>query len=121
MNDLASGTSSAAAELVHGGLRYLEHYKFRLVLNRWPSARCCTPRRTSFGRCDRAAASPGPARLVLRIGLLMYDTLGGRKLLPATTLDLSKDEAGKPLKEGSDRVRYSDCWVDDARLVALTA
>ena len=126
MNDLASGTSSAATKLVHGGLRYLEHYKFKLV------AESLAEREVLW------AAAPHiikPLRFVLphhkglrpawflRLGLLAYDNLGGRKLLPATkTLDLRKDAAGKPLKPGySTAFEYSDCWVDDARLVTLYA
>ncbi len=126
MNDLASGTSSAATKLVHGGLRYLEHFKFRLVHESlaerevlWASApHIIWPLR--FVLPHHRGLRPA---FVLRAGLLMYDTLGGRKLLPATeTLDLRTDEAGKPLKEGfRTGFEYSDCWVDDARLVALTA
>jgi glycerol-3-phosphate dehydrogenase len=126
MNDLASGTSSAATKLVHGGLRYLEHYKFRLV------------HESLAEREVLWAAAPHiiwPLRFVLphhkglrpawflRLGLVVYDYLGGRKLLPATkTLDLRTHETGKPLKAGySTAFEYSDCWVDDARLVALYA
>ncbi len=126
MNDLASGTSSAATKLVHGGLRYLEHYEFKLV------AESLAEREVLW------AAAPHiikPLRFVLphhkglrpawflRLGLVVYDYIGGRKLLPPTkTLDLRKDEAGKPLKPGySTAFEYSDCWVDDARLVALYA
>ena len=126
MNDLASGTSSAATKLVHGGLRYLEHFKFRLVHESlaerevlWASApHIIWPLR--FVLPHHRGLRPA---FVLRTGLLMYDTLGGRKLLPATeTLDLRTDEAGKPLKDGfRTGFEYSDCWVDDARLVALTA
>ena len=126
MADLASGTSSAATKLVHGGLRYLEHYEFRLV------------REALAEREVLWAAAPHivwPLRFVLphhkglrpawllRLGLLVYDYLGGRRLLPATTtLDLRTHPAGKPLKPGY-RIgfEYSDCWVDDARLVALNA
>jgi glycerol-3-phosphate dehydrogenase len=126
MNDLASGTSSAATKLVHGGLRYLEHFKFRLVHESlaerevlWAAApHIIRPLR--FVLPHHKGLRPAA---ILRIGLLMYDTLGGRKLLPATeTLDLTRDEAGKPIKDGY-RIgfEYSDCWVDDARLVALTA
>ena len=126
MNDLASGTSSAATKLVHGGLRYLEHFRFRLVHESlaerevlWEAApHIIQPLR--FVLPHHKGLRPA---FVLRIGLLMYDTLGGRKLLPATeTLDLTRDEAGKPLKDGfRTGFEYSDCWVDDARLVALTA
>lgn len=126
MNDLASGTSSAATKLVHGGLRYLEHFKFRLVAESlaerevlWALApHIIWPLR--FVLPHHRGLRPA---FVLRTGLLMYDTLGGRKLLPATeTLDLRSDEAGRPLKGGfRTGFEYSDCWVDDARLVALTA
>ncbi|WP_099867676.1 glycerol-3-phosphate dehydrogenase [Pararhizobium haloflavum] len=126
MNDLASGTSSWSTKLVHGGLRYLEHYEFRLV------------REALMEREVLWAMAPHiirPLRFVLphhrglrpawllRLGLFLYDHIGGRKKLPATrTLDMRRDETGKPL--GPDFVKgfeYSDCWVDDARLVALNA
>lgn len=103
MNDFASGTSSAATKLIHGGLRYLEHYEFRLVREAlmerevlwamaphiiWPM-RFVLPFQKGGVR---------PAWLV-RLGLFLYDHLGGRKLLPATrSLDLRRDPAGKPLK-----------------------
>jgi len=125
-HDLASGTSSWSTKLIHGGLRYLEHYEFRLVREAliererlwrlaphiiWP-LRFVLP----------AHRSLRPAWL-LRLGLFIYDNLGGRKLLPATrTLNLLKDEAGVPLKSDARYgFEYSDCWVDDARLVVLNA
>jgi len=126
-NDLASGTSSWSTKLIHGGLRYLEYYEFRLVREAlmerevlwrmaphiiWP-LRFVLPHHKGLR----------PAWL-LRIGLFLYDHLGGRKLLPPTrTLDLRNDPAGKPLKPGEfERAfEYSDCWVEDARLVALNA
>jgi glycerol-3-phosphate dehydrogenase len=126
MNDLASGTSSAATKLVHGGLRYLEHYEFRLVHEAlaerevlWAAApHIIKPLR--FVLPHHKGLRPA---FVLRTGLFIYDNLGGRKLLPPTrTLDLRTDPAGKPLKPGYKRAfEYSDCWVDDARLVALNA
>ncbi|MGB8818571.1 MAG: glycerol-3-phosphate dehydrogenase [Rhizobiaceae bacterium] len=126
MNDLASGTSSWSTKLIHGGLRYLEHYEFRLV------------RESLMEREVLWANAPHiiwPLRFVLphhkglrpawflRLGLLIYDHLGGRKLLPATkTLDMQEDVSGKPLKPlFSKAFEYSDCWVNDARLVALNA
>jgi glycerol-3-phosphate dehydrogenase len=126
MNDLASGTSSAATKLVHGGLRYLEHYEFRLVHEAlaerevlWAAApHIIWPLR--FVLPYHKGLRPP---LVLRAGLLMYDYLGGRKLLPPTrTLNLRSDPAGAPLKPGY-RIgfEYSDCWVNDARLVVLAA
>jgi glycerol-3-phosphate dehydrogenase len=125
-NDLASGTSSASTKLIHGGLRYLEHYEFRLV------------REALIEREVLLQSAPHiiwPLRFVLphhdglrprwmiRLGLFMYDHLGGRKILPATrSVNLATDEIGKPLKEEFTRgYEYSDCWVEDARLVALNA
>ncbi len=126
MDDLASATSSASTKLFHGGLRYLEYYKFRLVREAlierevllrnmphisWPM-RFVLPLHKDMR----------PAWLI-RLGLFIYDHLGGRKILPATaTLDLSKDEAGTPLKPFLKKAyEYSDCWVQDSRLVVLNA
>ncbi|MEQ1901607.1 MAG: glycerol-3-phosphate dehydrogenase [Devosia sp.] len=126
MGDLASGTSSAATKLVHGGLRYLEYYEFRLV------------REALREREVLWAMAPHivwPLRFVLphhrglrpawflRLGLFVYDYIGTRKLLPPTrTLKLRETPYGRPLKQSYAKAfEYSDCWVDDARLVALTA
>jgi glycerol-3-phosphate dehydrogenase len=124
MNDFASGTSSAATKLIHGGLRYLEHYEFRLVHEAlaereilWAAApHIIRPLR--FVLPHHKGLRPA---FVLRSGLAMYDYMGGRKLLPPTkTLDLTKDVTGKPLKPGYRLgFEYSDCWVDDARFVVL--
>jgi len=126
MNDLASGTSSAATKLVHGGLRYLEYYEFRLVQEAlaerevlWAEApHIVWPLR--FVLPHHKGLRPA---FVLRTGLAMYDYMGGRRRLPATkTLDLTKSEFGKPLKsEYRLGFEYSDCWVDDARFVVLNA
>jgi glycerol-3-phosphate dehydrogenase len=126
MGDLASGTSSAATKLVHGGLRYLEYYEFRLVHEAlaereilWAMApHIIKPMR--FVLPHHKGLRPA---WFLRLGLFVYDHLGARKLLPATrTINLKTDPIGKPLKDGySKAFEYSDCWVDDARLVALTA
>ncbi|WP_332699866.1 glycerol-3-phosphate dehydrogenase [Devosia sp.] len=126
MNDLASGTSSAATKLIHGGLRYLEHYEFRLVQEAlaerevlWASApHIVWPLRLVLPHHNGLR----PAWL-LRLGLFIYDHLGGRKLLPATrTLDMRTDPAGAPLQPlYSKAFEYSDCWVDDARMVVLAA
>lgn len=126
MNDLASGTSSAATKLIHGGLRYLEHYEFRLVHEAlaereilWAAApHIIWPLR--FVLPHHKGLRPAA---VLRAGLALYDYMGGRRLLPPTkTLDLTRDEAGKPLKPGYKLAfEYSDCWVNDARFVVLNA
>ena len=127
MNDLASGTSSWSTKLIHGGLRYLEYYDFKLVRHAlmerevlWQIApHIIRPLR--FVLPHHAGLRPA---WLLRLGLFLYDHIGGRKLLPATrTLDLTTDEAGRALAPGRFRrgFEYSDCFVDDARLVVLTA
>ena len=126
MGDLASATSSASTKLIHGGLRYLEHYKFRLVhealIERevlWRAA----PHIISQLRFVLPHHRSLRPWLFIRVGLFMYDHMGGRKLLPPTkVLDLTKDAAGVPLKPEFRRAfEYSDCWADDSRLVVLTA
>lgn len=126
MGDLASGTSSASTKLIHGGLRYLEHYEFRLVREAltereilWAMApHIIWPLR--FVLPHHAGLRPA---WLLRLGLFLYDHIGGRRRLPATqVLDLVTDAAGRALKAGySKAFEYSDCWVQDARLVALNA
>ncbi|GAC1339692.1 MAG: glycerol-3-phosphate dehydrogenase [Acetobacteraceae bacterium] len=125
-DDLASATSSASTKLIHGGLRYLEHREFRLVRESlrerevllraaphlaWP---------LRFVLPHHAGHRPWP---LLRLGLFLYDHIGGRRLLPPSrALDLRRDPAGAPLRPEYRRAfEYSDCWVDDARLVVLTA
>jgi glycerol-3-phosphate dehydrogenase len=125
-DDLASATSSASSKLIHGGLRYLEQYEFRLV------------HESLAEREVLLAAAPyivRPLRFVLpvhsglrppwllRLGLFLYDHIGGRKRLPAT----------RTVRRGSDPVfgaladtyrlgfEYSDCWADDSRLVVMNA
>ena len=126
MNDLASGTSSWSSKLIHGGFRYLEYYEFRLVREAlserevllsnaphiiWP-LRFVLPHHKDMR----------PAWL-LRLGLFLYDHIGTRKLLKGTTtVDLRTSPVGKPLKPlFAKGFEYSDCWVNDARLVVLNA
>ncbi len=127
MSDLASGTSSWSTKLVHGGLRYLEYYEFRLVREAliereilWAIApHIIRPLR--FVLPHHAGLRPA---WLLRLGLFLYDHIGGRHLLPPTrSVDLATDAVGKPLKPGRYKkaFEYSDCFVDDARLVALNA
>jgi glycerol-3-phosphate dehydrogenase len=126
MGDLASGTSSAATKLIHGGLRYLEYYEFRLVREALAEREILWAMAPHLIRPLRFVLPHHkglrPAWL-LRTGLFLYDHLGPRKLLPATrTLDLRSDPLGRPLRDGYARAfEYSDCWVDDARLVSLIA
>lgn len=126
MGDLAQGTSSASTKLIHGGLRYLEHYAFRLVREALEEREVML-RIAPHVVCPMRFVLPHAPGMrpawMLRLGLFIYDHLGGRKTLPATrTLDLRHDESGAPLKRGFARgYEYSDCWVDDARLVVLNA
>ena len=125
MNDLASGTSSWSTKLIHGGLRYLEHREFRLV-------REALTEREVLWRIAPHIIRPlrfvlpvqkgmRPARL-LRLGLFLYDHIGGRRLLASTSsVDLA-GPLGRPLKPGfSKGFEYSDARVDDTRLVVLNA
>ena len=125
-NDLASATSSSSTKLIHGGLRYLEHYEFGLVRKAlrereklWAIApHIAWPLR--FVLPHRSMMRPA---LVLRLGLWLYDHLGGRKLLPATQTRWRRTDPvfknlDPSLKLGFE---YSDLWVDDARLVVLNA
>jgi glycerol-3-phosphate dehydrogenase len=125
-SDLASGTSSASTKLIHGGLRYLEHGAIRLVREALREREVLLQLAPHIVRPLRFVlpADPGPrSPTLLRIGLFLYDHLGGRKILPATrTVDLAHSELGAPLKRRYlSGFEYSDCWVDDARLVVLNA
>ncbi len=125
-DDLASSTSSASSKLIHGGLRYLENFEFRLV-------REALIEREILWRI--APHIVWPLRFVLphnrdlrpawmlRSGLFLYDHLGGRRLLPPTrTLRLADDPTGEVLKpQYKIGFEYSDCWAEDARLVVLNA
>lgn len=124
--DLAGATSSASTKLIHGGLRYLEQYDFKLV-------------KESLHERERLYnAAPhiiSPMRFVLphdnnlrpfwmiRAGLFLYDFLAGKKSLPkAEALDFATDTKADPLENDYKQgFSYSDCWVDDARLVTLNA
>ena len=124
--DFASGTSSASTKLIHGGLRYLENYEFKMVGEAlaerevimraaphivWPLRFCLphSPEQRPF--------------LMIRAGLFLYDHLGRRELLPGSKgLSLRSGPEGAPLQDWVKRgFMYSDCWVQDARLVVLNA
>lgn len=124
--DFAGATSSASSKLIHGGLRYLEYYEFRLVREAlaererllaiaphiaWPM---------SFVMPHVASLRP---RWMIRTGLFLYDRLGGRiSLAKSKAVVLKNSFLGQPLKEFfSHGFTYSDAWVDDARLVVLNA
>jgi glycerol-3-phosphate dehydrogenase len=125
-DDLGAHTSSASSKLIHGGLRYLEHYEFALV------------RKSLIEREVLLRAAPHimwPLRIVmpydrggrpawlLRLGFFLYDHLARRELLPGSHgIDLRQHVAGAPLKSRFARgFVYSDAAVDDARLVVLNA
>jgi glycerol-3-phosphate dehydrogenase len=124
--DLGGATSASSTKLIHGGLRYLEYYEFRLVRE------ALMEREVLWGIAPHII---WPLRFVLphhrglrpawmlRTGLFLYDHLGGRKLLPATrSLRLRDDPAGAPLQaQYTLGFEYSDCWVEDSRLVVLNA
>ncbi|WP_326899500.1 glycerol-3-phosphate dehydrogenase [Kosakonia cowanii] len=121
--DLACATSSNSSKLIHGGLRYLEHYEFRLVSEALAEREVLLKMapHIAFPMRFRLPHRPHlrPAWMI-RIGLFMYDHLGKRTSLPAS----------KGLRFGSESVlkqeivrgfEYSDCWVDDARMVLANA
>ena len=146
--DLAQGTSSASSKLFHGGLRYLEYFEFKLVREAlserevllaamphiaWPLRFVLpfragmrfdktTPTSRLLGRVAPWWKGRRPAWLI-RLGLFLYDHMGGRKVLPPTRrVDLAKDAVAKGLRPGLRAAwEYSDVWVDDARLVVLNA
>ncbi|GGL12355.1 glycerol-3-phosphate dehydrogenase [Caulobacter rhizosphaerae] len=125
-NDLASATSSASTKLVHGGLRYLEYYEFRLVRE------ALEERETLLAMAPHIiwplrfvlphAHATRPAWMV-RLGLFLYDHIGGRRRLPGSRgLSLKGAPEGAALRPDYRKAfAYSDCWVDDARLVTLNA
>ncbi|MFN5821841.1 MAG: glycerol-3-phosphate dehydrogenase, partial [Novosphingobium sp.] len=124
--DLAQGTSSASTKLVHGGLRYLEHYEYALVresLTEREALWAIAPHIIHPLRFVLPHVQGLRPRWLLRLGLFLYDHIGGRKHLPATrSIDLHRHPAGAPLKaEFGPAFEYSDGWVDDARLVVLNA
>ena len=148
MNDLGSATSSASTKLLHGGLRYLEFFEFQLVRKAliereillkamphisWPM-RFVLP----FHKDMRFESDTPVSKLLsfimpwmkgrrpawlIRLGLFMYDNIGGREILPNTkTLDLRSGIEGAPLVPKFEKAfEYSDCWIDDSRLVVLNA
>ena len=125
-NDLASGTSSASTKLIHGGLRYLEHGWFRLVREALIEREVMLRMAPHLIRPMRFVLPPEPGlrpAWMLRLGLFVYDHLGGRNILPPTrTIALADDPLGTPLKHRHERgFEYSDCWVDNSRLVVVSA
>lgn len=148
MNDLASATSSASTKLFHGGLRYLEYWEVRLVREAlieretllkamphisWPMRFVLPYHKDMRFEGDTPTSKllnifmpwmkgRRPAWLV-RLGLFLYDNLGGREILGKTTsVDLANTPEGTPLNDRFKKAyEYSDCWIEDSRLVVLNA
>lgn len=122
-DDLASHTSSASSKLIHGGLRYLEHYEFRLVREALAEREVLLAKAPHIVKPMRFVLPHRPhlrPAWMIRAGLFLYDHLGKReKLAGSRSLRFGADS---PLKPAITRgFEYSDCWVDDARLVVLNA
>jgi glycerol-3-phosphate dehydrogenase len=124
--DLAGATSSASTKLIHGGLRYLELHEYRLVREALVEREVLLRSAPHFIWPLRFVLPHRPGlrpRWLIRLGLFLYDHLGGREILPGSHgLDLRRDPAGAPLDPSITRgFEYSDCWVEDARLVVACA
>ena len=148
MNDLGSATSSASTKLFHGGLRYLEYFEVGLVRKAlierevllkamphisWPMRFVLPYHKDMRFESDTPASKVlntvmpwmkgrRPAWLI-RFGLFLYDNLGGREILPGTrTVDLTTEPEGKGIESRFEKAfEYSDCWIEDSRLVVLNA
>ena len=125
-DDLASHTSSSSTKLIHGGLRYLEYYEFSLVRKALQEREVLLKSAPHIMWPLRFVMPHDPTTRpawMIRIGLFLYDHLAKREVLPGSRgIDLRTHTAGKPLKPLFKRgFVYSDGWVDDARLVLLTA
>lgn len=125
-DDLAAHTSSASTKLVHGGLRYLEHCHFGLVRKALAEREVLLRAAPHIIRPLRFIMPLGPdsrPAWLIRLGLFIYDHLGGRDLLPASrSVDLRRHHGGAALRPEIRRgFVYSDCWVEDSRLVVINA
>lgn len=125
-DDLASHTSSASTKLVHGGLRYLEHYEFRLVAESLREREVLLANAPHIIWPLRFVLPHEPGmrpKWMLRAGLFLYDRLGGRKTLPGSHKVDLRDPPHRAILQDhlTSGFEYSDCWVEDSRLVVLTA
>ncbi|MFC4160306.1 glycerol-3-phosphate dehydrogenase [Chitinimonas lacunae] len=125
-DDLAAATSSASSKLIHGGLRYLEHYEFRLVREALGEREVLLEMAPHLVRPMTFVLPHHPGlrpTWLIRLGLFFYDHLGGRRRLPGSHgLNLRRHPYGEPLQPQFRRgFSYADCWVDDARLVVANA
>ena len=124
--DLASQTSSWSTKLIHGGIRYLENYEFRLVresLREREVIKFIAPQITKPIRFVMPHVSHLRPTWLIRLGLLLYDWLGGFITLPKSRfVNLKKDYGDNPIKSNlQNGYEYSDLQIDDARLVLLNA
>lgn len=124
--DLGEGTSSRSGKYIHGGLRYLEYYEFRLVreaLNEREVVLEAAPHLSWPLQLVLPHSPEQRPRWLIRLGLFLYDNLGGRKRVPrSSALDLRHNIAGERLKDKYKKgFSYWDVWIDDARLVVLNA
>jgi glycerol-3-phosphate dehydrogenase len=123
-DDLAAHTSSASSKLIHGGLRYLEQYDFRLVresLREREIMLRIAPHIVHPLRFVLPDPPGGRPWWMIRLGLFAYDLLAGRSSLARSRSVGADTEFGRPLRPGLRLATYWDAWVDDARLVALNA
>lgn len=119
--DFASATSSASSKLIHGGLRYLELYEFRLVAEALSEREVIMKKAPHISKAMRFRLPHRPflrPAWMIRIGLYLYDHLSKLSSLSSSKqVDLSQSGLFKsPITTGFE---YSDCWIDDARLVIL--
>ena len=124
--DLGGATSSASSKLLHGGLRYLEQFRFRMVRHALAEREVLLRSAPQIVKPMRFVLPHNPTIRpfwIIRIGVYLYDRLAGKSSLPRSRpLDFLPGRDVSPLKPGYRRgVEYSDCWVDDARLVVLNA
>ncbi len=125
-NDLAGATSSASTKLIHGGLRYLEHREFSMVHQALKEREVLlknAPHLICPIECVLPIDKQMRPRWMMRVGLWLYDHLGGKKSVPPSRfIDCSSDGNAQPLNDGYDEaIIYSDCWGDDTRLVVMNA
>jgi glycerol-3-phosphate dehydrogenase len=123
-DDLAAHTSSASSKLIHGGLRYLEYYEFRLVREALKERDILLRTAPHIVRPLRFVLPHAKAihpRWMIRAGLYLYDLFAIRGSLPRSGAVRGEDALLDPLKERRRALSYWDAWVDDSRLTILNA
>ncbi len=125
-DDLAGATSSASSKLIHGGLRYLENFEFKMVreaLRERETLLNIAPHLVKPAQCVFLQNESMRSKWLMRLGLWLYDNIGGKTVLPKSkVIEFGGDEYGAPLLDKSaEGIIYSDCVVDDTRLVIANA